>query len=44
VALVLQVRTYGGDERRVGSAMFFSYLACTVTLPAWVAAWRMIVG
>jgi predicted permease len=44
VALVLQVRTYGGDERRVGSAMFFSYLACTVTLPAWVAVWRMIVG
>ncbi len=44
VALVLQVRTYGGDERRVGSAMFFSYLACTVTLPAWVAVWRLIVG
>ncbi len=44
VALVLQVRTYGGDERLVGSAMFFSYLACTVTLPAWIAVWRMIVG
>jgi len=44
VALVLQVRTYGGDERRVGSAMFFSYLACTVTLPAWVAVWRLITG
>ncbi len=44
VALVLQVRTYGGDEQRVGSAMFFSYLACTVTLPAWVAVWRMIAG
>jgi len=44
VALVLQVRTYGGDEQRVGSAMFFSYLACTVTLPAWIAAWRLITG
>jgi len=44
VALVLQVRTYGGDEQRVGSAMFFSYLACTVTLPAWVAVWRLITG
>jgi len=42
VALVLQVRTYGGDERRVGSVMFFSYLACTLTLPAWVAVWRML--
>jgi len=42
VALVLQVRTYGGDERRVGSVMFFSYLACTLTLPVWVAVWRLI--
>lgn len=44
VALVLQVRTYGGDERRIGSAMFLSYLACTVALPAWVAIWRLIAG
>jgi predicted permease len=44
VALVLQVRTYGGDERRVGSVMFFSYLACTLTLPAWVAIWRLLVS
>jgi predicted permease len=42
VALVLQVRTYGGDERRVGSVMFFSYLACTLTLPVWVAIWRLL--
>lgn len=42
VALVLQVRTYGGDEKRVGSVMFFSYLACTLTLPMWVAVWRLI--
>jgi len=42
VALVLQVRTYGGDESRVGSVMFFSYLACTLTLPAWVAIWRLL--
>jgi predicted permease len=44
VALVLQVRTYGGDERRIGTAMFLSYLACTVALPAWVAVWRLIAG
>jgi len=42
VALILQVRTYGGDEKRVGSVMFFSYLACMLTLPAWVAIWRLI--
>ncbi len=44
VALVLQVRTYGGNEQRVGAVMLLSYLACTVTLPAWVAAWRMLVS
>jgi predicted permease len=42
VALVLQVRTYGGNEQRVGAVMFLSYLACTVTLPAWVAVWRLL--
>jgi hypothetical protein len=36
------VRTYGGDEQRVGSVMFLSYLACTVTLPAWVAVWSLL--
>ena len=44
VALVLQVRTYGGDERRVGSVMFFSYLACTLTLPMWVSIWRLSIS
>jgi hypothetical protein len=44
VALVLQVRTYGGDEQRVGTAMFLSYLACMATLPAWVAVWRLLVA
>ncbi len=44
VATVLQVKTYGGDELKVGSVMFLSYLACMVTLPAWVAVWRLIAG
>jgi len=42
VALVLQVRTYGGDEREVGSVMVLSYVACTLTLPAWVAVWSLM--
>ncbi len=44
VGLVLQVRTYGGDEQRVGTVMFLSYAACTLALPAWVAIWRLIVS
>jgi predicted permease len=43
VGLVLQVRTYGGNEQRVGTVMFISYAACTLALPAWVAIWRLIV-
>jgi len=43
VGLVLQVRTYGGNEQRVGTVMFMSYVACTLALPAWVAVWRLIV-
>lgn len=43
VGLVLMVRTYGGNERRVGTVMFLSYIACTLALPAWIAAWRLIV-
>ncbi|MCG6949446.1 MAG: AEC family transporter [Acidobacteria bacterium] len=42
VALVLQVRVYGGNEQRVGTVMFLSYIACTIALPAWVAIWRLI--
>jgi len=42
VGLVLQVRTYGGNEQRVGTVMFLSYAACTLALPACVAVWRLI--
>ena len=44
VAVVLQVRTYGGDEQRIGSIMVLSYAACAVTLPAWIAVWRLVAG
>jgi predicted permease len=44
VAVVLQVRTYGGDDRSIGSIMVLSYAACALTLPAWVALWRIVAG
>jgi predicted permease len=44
VGLVLMVRTYGGNEQRVGTVMFLSYAVCTLALPAWIALWRLIVG
>ena len=42
VAIILQVRTYGGNESRIGTTMILSYLACTLTLPAWVAVWSLM--
>jgi predicted permease len=42
VAVVLQVRTYGGDDRTIGGIMVFSYAACALTLPAWIAVWRIL--
>ena len=44
VGLVLMVRTYGGNEQRVGTVMFLSYAACTLALPAWIAVWRLLVS
>jgi len=44
VGVVLMVRTYGGDEQRIGSIMVFSYAACILTLPAWIAIWRLVSG
>lgn len=44
VGLVLMVRTYGGNEQRVGTVMFLSYVVCTLALPAWIAVWRLLVS
>lgn len=43
VALILQVRTYGGDERAIGTVMVISYAACTLSLPTWVAIWSVMI-
>lgn len=41
--IILQVRTYGGDERKIGSVMLICYAACAVTLPLCLAAWHIVV-
>ena len=42
--LILQVRTYGGDEQKVGSLMLLCYAACMVTMPLWLATWYIVTG
>jgi predicted permease len=41
IGLILQVRAYGGDERKVGTVMLVSYVLCVVSLPVWLAVWEM---
>jgi hypothetical protein len=43
VGIILQIRSYGGDEQKVGSLMLVAYAACVVTLPAWLATWEILV-
>ena len=41
-ALILQVRTYGGDKQTIGSMMLISYAICLLAIPFWVAIWQIL--
>jgi predicted permease len=40
--IILMVRSYGGDETKIGSLMLASYAMCTLTLPLWVSIWSLL--
>jgi malate permease and related proteins len=40
--LILMVREYGGDQNKISSLMFFSYAACMVLMPVWIAVWNCV--
>lgn len=44
VNLMVHVRTYGGNIRRTGTVMMFSYLLSIFTIPLWVSLWKMMTG
>ena len=41
-ALLLQVKTYGGDEEKVQTVLLLAYVLCLVTIPLWVALWQSL--
>ncbi len=41
-ALIIQVRTYGGDLKKIGGITFISYLITLIAIPVWLTVWRMI--
>ncbi len=40
--LILQVRTYGGNQAKVAGIMFITYIICLFALPFWIAFWHTI--
>lgn len=40
--IILQVRSYGGNEQKIGSLMLLSYILSILTLPLWVAIWGLV--
>ncbi len=43
-AIILQVKTYGGDEQKIGGMMLISYLICLFALPLWLAYWKSLIA
>jgi predicted permease len=41
-AMIIQIRRYGGDERKAGSIILVSYFACLILIPFWLALWSSI--
>jgi len=42
IAILIQIRNYGGDEQKSGSLMLISYLFCIVAIPVWMAVWKVM--
>ena len=41
-ALIIQIRRYGGDQEKAGSIILFSYFACLLLIPFWLALWTTV--
>jgi len=41
-AFIIQVRTYGGDLKRVGGTIFISYFVVLIAIPLWLSIWKLL--
>lgn len=41
-ALIIQVRTYGGDIKKIGGVTLISYLITMIAIPVWLTVWKII--
>ena len=42
IAILIQIKNYGGDAQKSGSLMLISYAACILIIPLWMAIWSVI--
>jgi predicted permease len=41
-ALIIQVRTFGGDLKKIGGITFISYLITLFAIPLWLTVWKIL--
>lgn len=42
IAILIQIKNYGGDAQKSGSMMLISYIFCVLAIPVWMALWKVI--
>ncbi len=42
IAILIQIKNYGGDAQKSGSLMLISYAACIIAIPVWMAMWSVL--
>jgi predicted permease len=42
IAILIQIKNYGGNAQKSGSLMLISYLFCLVSIPVWMALWKVM--
>ena len=42
IAILIQIKNYGGDAQKSGSLMLIAYAACILVIPVWMAIWSVI--
>ena len=42
IAILIQIKNYGGDAQKSGSLLLISYMICIVVIPVWMALWKVI--
>jgi malate permease and related proteins len=42
IAILIQIKNYGGDAQKSGSMILISYILCIVAIPVWMAVWKVM--